>query len=52
MEDFGDIYDRINDPQELNNLWDDKELRLKLLQKMHHATLKSISKIPERQSSS
>ncbi|MGV9204484.1 MAG: sulfatase [Promethearchaeia archaeon] len=52
MEDFGDIYNRQNDPKELHNLWDNKELRLKLLQKIHHATLKSISKIPERQASS
>jgi hypothetical protein len=35
MPDYGDIYDRKNDPHELNNLWfSNPELRDELLKKM------------------
>ena len=35
MPEYGDIYDRINDPNELNNLWfSNPELRDELLKKM------------------
>jgi arylsulfatase A-like enzyme len=51
LENFGDIYDRKNDPSELNNLWyKEPELREKLFQKLFHEVLKAESKYPARQS--
>ena len=53
LEDAGDIYDRINDPDELNNLWDkDRDLKERLVTKLLHENLKAQSKIPTRQASS
>ena len=53
LENVGDIYDRKNDPNELNNLWEkDPELREKLFQKLFHEVLKAESKYPARQSGS
>jgi arylsulfatase A-like enzyme len=53
LEDAGDIYDRINDPNELNNLWDkDRDLKERLVTKLLHENLKAQSKIPRRQASS
>ncbi len=53
LEDAGDIYDRINDPDELNNLWDkDRDLKEKLVLKMLNENLKAQTKIPIRQSPS
>jgi arylsulfatase A-like enzyme len=53
LENAGDIYDRINDPDELNNLWDkDRDLKEKLVTKILHENLKAQSKIPARQASS
>jgi len=50
LEDDGDIYDRKNDPDELNNLWDkDKELKERLFKKLSYEILKAQPKIPERQ---
>ncbi|MFX0099625.1 MAG: sulfatase [Candidatus Hodarchaeota archaeon] len=52
-EDFGDIYDRISDPDETRNLWnEDKELRLKLIQKMHNVNTDAIRRLPKRASPS
>ena len=48
---FGDIYDRINDPLELNNLWyneDFKEQKCELLNKMLHESLKAQSRYPKK----
>ena len=51
LEDAGDIYDRLNDPDEIDNLWDkDTILREKLLTKLLHENLKAQTKIPKRQS--
>ena len=50
-EDAGDIYDRRNDPKEINNLWDkQKDLRTKLIKELLYETLKTQTKLPERQS--
>ena len=51
MEGYGDIYDRKNDPDELNNLWHDennKSIRFKLLDKLLHEMLKAQTKSPKR----
>jgi arylsulfatase A-like enzyme len=50
-EGFGDIYDRKNDPDELNNLWYKKEyteIRSKLVNKLLHENLKAMSRYPKR----
>ena len=50
-ENFGDIYDRKNDPNEMNNLWNEetfKHSRFELLDKLYHETLKAQSRYPER----
>jgi hypothetical protein len=53
LEDAGDIYDRINDPDELNNLWDkDRNLKERLVKKILHENLKAQTKIPRKQASS
>ncbi|TFG00343.1 MAG: hypothetical protein EU540_05410 [Promethearchaeota archaeon] len=53
LEDAGDIYDRINDQDEVNNLWDkDSKLKEKLITKLLHENLKAQSKIPKRQAAS
>ncbi|MFX1428530.1 MAG: sulfatase [Promethearchaeota archaeon] len=47
---YGDIYDRKNDKDELNNLWEkDKELRLELLDKLLHEYMITRSRFPIRQ---
>lgn len=49
LEGYGDIYDRKNDPHELNNLWDkDKELRNKLIYKLCMENMKAQSHLPQR----
>jgi len=48
---FGDIYDRKNDPLELNNLWYDegfKEKRFNLVDKLMHENLKAQTRWPKR----
>jgi arylsulfatase A-like enzyme len=48
---FGDIYDRHNDPFELNNLWyneDFKEKRFELVDKLLHESLKALGREPKR----
>jgi arylsulfatase A-like enzyme len=51
LDNFGDIYDRKNDPHELNNLWDKKDFRdkrFKLVNKLLQENLKAQSKFPKR----
>lgn len=51
MSDFGDIYDRENDPNELNNLWHDntfKEVKFTLVNKLLQENLKAQTKYPKR----
>jgi arylsulfatase A-like enzyme len=49
MPDFGDIYDRENDPHELKNLWfSNPELRNELLKKILYETFKAESIYPPR----
>lgn len=46
---FGDLFDRKNDPDEINNLWyDEKELQCKMLDKILHESLKMQSRYPKR----
>jgi arylsulfatase A-like enzyme len=51
LENFGDIYDMKNDPDELNNLWNYKNFkdkRFKLLKKLLHEILKAQTRNPKR----
>jgi arylsulfatase A-like enzyme len=51
LDDYGDIYDRKNDPYELNNLWYDKNFRSKrfqLINKLLRENLKVQAKYPQR----
>ncbi|MFX0021600.1 MAG: sulfatase [Candidatus Hermodarchaeota archaeon] len=51
LSNFGDIYDRNNDPHELNNLWFSKEFkpkRFQLVNKLLHESLKAQSIYPQR----
>ena len=51
INDFGDLYDRRNDPLELNNLWFDKDLkekRFELVTQLLHENLKAQTKLPKR----
>ncbi|TFF89521.1 MAG: DUF4976 domain-containing protein [Promethearchaeota archaeon] len=51
LDNFGDIYDIKNDPDELNNLWNDKKFgneRFKLLDKLLHESLKAQTRYPKR----
>ncbi|MBD3197322.1 MAG: sulfatase-like hydrolase/transferase [Candidatus Lokiarchaeota archaeon] len=48
---FGDLYDRKNDPEELNNLWEDanyKEIRFELIDKLLHESLNALGETPKR----
>ena len=48
---FGDIYDRNEDPHELNNLWYNKnfkEKRFELVDKLLHENLKAQTRFPKR----
>ncbi|MHA1374660.1 MAG: sulfatase family protein [Promethearchaeota archaeon] len=50
-DNFGDIYDRKNDPDELNNLWHDesfRDKRFQLVNKLLQENLKAQSKFPKR----
>jgi len=48
---YGDLFDRKNDTLELNNLWEkDKDLRLKILDKMFHEYSITRSRFPKRDS--
>jgi len=51
LDNFGDIYDRKNDPLELNNLWYDpnfRDKRFDLVNKMLRENLKAQTKYPKR----
>jgi len=51
MPEFGDLYDRKNDPHELKNLWytdEYKDLRFNLVNKLLHENLKAQTKYPKR----
>ncbi len=51
LDNFGDLYDRKNDPQELRNLWYDekyREIRFQLVNKLLNENLKVQSKYPKR----
>jgi len=48
---YGDLFDRKNDPYELNNLWYDKShqnIRHELMEKLFHANLNAQSRYPKR----
>lgn len=50
-ENFGDIYNRKNDPLELNNLWSNsnfRDIRFKLVNKLLQENLKAQTKNPKR----
>jgi arylsulfatase A-like enzyme len=49
---YGDLFDRINDPDELNNLWFNnnvKDLKFELVENLLHEDLKIQSRFPKRQ---
>ncbi|MFX1498437.1 MAG: sulfatase [Promethearchaeota archaeon] len=51
FDDYGDIYDRSNDPYELNNLWENRAFRyerFKLVNTLLQQNLKAQTKYPER----
>jgi arylsulfatase A-like enzyme len=51
LDNFGDLYDRKNDPQELRNLWHDetyRDIRFELLNKLVHENLRIQRKYPKR----
>ena len=48
---YGDLFDRKNDPDEVNNLWySNPELRLELLDKLVHEIINAQSLYPKKQS--
>ncbi|TFF87651.1 MAG: DUF4976 domain-containing protein, partial [Promethearchaeota archaeon] len=52
FENFGDLFDLKNDPNELNNLWhdnDSKEVRNKLINSLIHEIIKNQNEYPKRQ---
>ena len=50
---YGDLYDRKEDPQELNNLWYSyPELRYELLEKLLHEVINAQSLYPKKQAMS
>ena len=49
LRDYGDIFDRKKDPDEINNLWyKDKELRSNLIEKLFYENLEAQSRYPPR----
>ncbi len=51
LPEHGDLFDRKNDPEELNNLWYDKnynEIRFKMVNKILRENLKAQTRYPER----
>ncbi|NVM02991.1 MAG: sulfatase-like hydrolase/transferase [Candidatus Helarchaeota archaeon] len=51
LPNYGDIYDRKNDPDELNNLWYNtnfKEKKFELIDKLLHENLKAQTRYPKR----
>jgi hypothetical protein len=52
---FGDIYDRKNEPDELNNLWFEDNFqnkRCELIDTLMHESLKALSRYPKRMAGS
>lgn len=52
LKGYGDLFDRKNDPMELNNLWYDethKDLRHELIEQLLHANLNAQSRYPKRE---
>jgi arylsulfatase A-like enzyme len=50
LNEYGDLFDRVNDPDELNNLWySNPELRLKLVDKLLHEVINAQSLYPKKQ---
>jgi len=50
LPEYGDLFDRENDPDELNNLWDSNpELRHELVDKLLHEVINAQSLYPKRQ---
>ena len=46
---YGDLFDRVNDPDEINNLWySNPELRLELVDKLLHEVINAQSLYPKR----
>jgi arylsulfatase A-like enzyme len=46
---YGELIDRVEDPKELNNLWDDRpDLRDQLIHQLLDATMKNRDPLPER----
>jgi arylsulfatase A-like enzyme len=55
LKDYGDLFDRKNDPHELNNLWYDenyKDVRFEILNKLYHENLQAQSWYPPKQAMS
>ena len=55
MKGYGDLFDRKNDPDEMNNLWFDKEqqnLRHELMEQLFHVNLNAQSRYPKREAMS
>ena len=51
LSDFGDVFDRKNDPHELHNLWYDenfKDKRFELVNELFQENLKAQTKYPKR----
>ncbi|MHA1527092.1 MAG: hypothetical protein ACTSQD_08670, partial [Promethearchaeota archaeon] len=49
LNEYGDLFDRINDPDELNNLWySNPELRHKLMDKLVHEIIDAQSLYPKK----
>jgi hypothetical protein len=52
---YGDLFDRKNDPYELNNLWydeDHQQIRHELMEQLFHANLNAQSRYPKREAMS
>jgi len=52
---YGDLFDRKNDPYELNNLWydeDHQQIRHELMEQLFHANLDAQSRYPKREAMS
>jgi len=52
---YGDLFDRKNDPYELNNLWydeDHQQIRHELMEQLFHANLDAQSRYPKRKAMS
>ncbi|MHA1526547.1 MAG: hypothetical protein ACTSQD_05905 [Promethearchaeota archaeon] len=53
LPEYGDLFDRKNDPDELNNLWySNPELRHKLMDKLVHEIINAQSLYPKQMGTS